>query len=110
MRFSIAIALSLLLCSCSRNENVIEPLADNDDAAIPFPYQTAHFRFYYTSYDSSSIMAIGDTLERNFRRIVADLDSDSHSLIPSATLSSTMSGICWQSTSSWSSAGKSIMS
>lgn len=43
---------------------------------ITYPYNTAHYSFYYTSYDSSIIKAAGDSLEKHYLRIVNDLGSD----------------------------------
>lgn len=67
----------LMLISCS--DDTQSPPAANDP--LSYPHNTTHFSFYYTSYDSNNIRAIGDTLERNYSRIISDLKSDTLPLV-----------------------------
>ena len=48
---------------------------------LPYPYQTTHFNFYYTSLDTLNIISVGDSLEKNYERIINDLKSDTLSEI-----------------------------
>ena len=60
--------------SCGEDNNNFTP---NDPVnPIPYPYNSAHFTFYYTSYDSLFMPEISDTLENNYERILADLLTD----------------------------------
>jgi len=63
----------LMFISCS--DDTQSPPATIDP--LSYPHNTAHYSFYFTYYDSSSIRGIGDTLERHYTRILNDLNSDS---------------------------------
>jgi len=72
--FLTLVIIGISLCSCKdegTGPNIPEILEP-----IPNPYSSAHFTFYYTSYDSLSIKAIADSVEKHYSRILADLLTD----------------------------------
>jgi hypothetical protein len=73
--YLITALLLLTICSCSNNDSVTTP--QNPPEPIPYPYESEHFTFYYTSYDSLYMHEIADTLENNYTRILNDLLTDS---------------------------------
>ncbi|MEO8210023.1 MAG: hypothetical protein ABI840_05650, partial [bacterium] len=74
MKNFIVLIFTFLLLSCS-DENPQTTSQNNEP--LPYPYQTMHYTFYYTSLDTLNIKIIGDSLEKNYDRIVSDLNSDS---------------------------------
>jgi hypothetical protein len=76
MKLIIVFILALILVACTKNDNPAGQSLTSQTDPIPYPYTTANFQFYYTSYDSASIIAIGDTMQSHYIRIVADLNSD----------------------------------
>jgi len=73
MKNFIVIIFTFLLLSCS-DENPQTTSQNNEP--LPYPYQTVHYTFYYTSFDPLNIKITGDSLEDNYSRIVSDLNSD----------------------------------
>lgn len=71
--FFVFLILVFSFCSC-KDDQVNGP--GEVDPPVPNPYSTAHFTFYYTSYDSLSIRATADSIERHYSRILADLLTD----------------------------------
>jgi hypothetical protein len=74
VKFLQALLLLTVFLSCSKDETPVTPVTPGEP--IPYPYSTAHFTFYYTSYDSLFMPEIADTLENNYSRILSDLLTD----------------------------------
>ena len=73
MKNLILLIFTLSFFSCSENN----PQVTNQNyEPLPFPYETVHFNFYYTDFDTLNISAVADSLERHYERIVSDLNSD----------------------------------
>lgn len=77
MKNTIILFIALILISCKDDPQVVQPVNE----PLPYPYNTAHYSVYYTGYDSSTIRAIGDTLEKHYMRIVNNLNSDTLPLV-----------------------------
>jgi hypothetical protein len=69
----IVICISFFSC---KDEITGVNIPVNPDPPLPNPYISAHFTFYYTSYDSLSIKTTADSVEHNYSRILNDLLTD----------------------------------
>ncbi|RPI15122.1 MAG: hypothetical protein EHM58_14860 [Ignavibacteriae bacterium] len=68
------VIFSISLFSCKEETTVNN--SGNPEPPLSNPYSSIHFTFYYTSYDSLSIKTTADSVERNYSRILSDLQTD----------------------------------
>lgn len=75
LQFIQIILLIGALISCSNKDTTVTTVAPLEP--IPYPYESDHFTFFYTSYDSLYMHDIADSVENNYERILGDLLTDS---------------------------------
>lgn len=69
LQIAITVCTAIVSFGCTVDSAVIPEAKKETSQPVPYPYDSQHFRFYYTSYDSSVIRSLADSLEQHYQRI-----------------------------------------